>query len=328
MITFLSSPKGFNGIARENQIAAIQSWQRVHPDAEVILYGEAPGTAGISRSLGVTHVGSIASSPTGIPLFDAIVDYATVHARFDVQVYLNGDILLTDHILKAVQTASFPRYLMIGQRIDLSEHATGLIHAGTGDATLEIAARDERTTLHPPTGIDYFVFTRGLWTGLQSLVIGRAGYDSALVAFCLRRGIPVIDATYMIPALHQFHDYGHVAGAEKEVFLGADARNNRRIHDVEHSPPTITDATWRIIGGRMVRNRSRGDVLRQFESFLRYRKNLRTVSYGVRAVWRALTALGLYRPAQIQLSEIMRPPRTSESPGGELHRESLRGIAR
>lgn len=293
----------------------------------MILYGEAPGAADISRSLGVRHVGSIASSPAGIPLFDSIVDHAAVHARFEVQVYLNCDILLTDHFLRVLQRVPFPKYLMIGQRIDLSEDATRLIHAGTGEAALEIAARDERTTLHPPTGIDYFVFTRGLWTGLQSLVIGRAGYDSALVAFCLRRGMPVIDATYVIPALHQFHDYGHVAGAEKEVFLGADARNNRRIHDVEHSSPTIADSTWRIIGGRIVKNRSRGDKLRQFESFLRYRKNLRTVSYGVRAVWRALTALGLSRPAQIQLSELMWAPRPSEWATGGSRRDTLRGTA-
>lgn len=328
MITFLSSPKAFDGIARDNQIAAIQSWRRVHPSAEVILYGDAAGAAEASTALGAMHVSSIASSALGIPLFNAIADHAAMHARFDTQIYVNCDILLTNHVLQAIHALSFPRYLIIGQRIDLSEHATELIQAGTAESALDVAAHDKGTTLHPPSGIDYFVFTRGLWDGLRSLVIGRAGYDSALIAFCLRREIPVVDATYVIPALHQFHDYGHVSGAEKEVFFGTDARNNRRIHDVEHSAPLISDATWRIIGDRVERSRSRGDVLRRFETFLRYRRNLPRLSYGVRAVWRAVTALGVYSPRQIQLSAILRPMLATKSPRDETLSSADREITR
>ncbi len=307
MLTFLASPKGFSGIARENQLTAIKSWTRVHPDTEVILYGDAPGTAEASALLGVRHVPSVASSASGIPLFGAIADHAATHARHDVQVYLNCDIILTAHILHAVAAAPVPHFLIIGQRIDLTPAATAVIHADAERAPLEVAAADVGTSLHPPTGIDYFVFTRGLWNGLKAVVIGRAGYDSALLAFCLRNRIPVVDATLMIPALHQFHDYGHVAGAETEVFLGADARDNRQIHDVAHSPPNIVDATLRMVDGRMVSNRSRGDFLRQAESALRYRMNLRFMSYAVRAVWRGLTALGVYHPSQLHLSEVIQP---------------------
>jgi hypothetical protein len=152
--------------------------------------------------------------------------------------------------------------------------------------------------------MDYFIFPRGLWRGIPSLSIGRAGYDSALLSYCLRRNIPVIDATYVVPALHQYHDYRHVLGAEAEVMSGMDAKNNKRLHGVAHSPPNIADASWRIVHGTLVRNRSRGDWLRYYENFLRYRKGWTVLSYAVRAVWRVATALGLYRPHVLELSDV------------------------
>jgi hypothetical protein len=153
--------------------------------------------------------------------------------------------------------------------------------------------------------MDYFIFTRGLWEGMKPLVIGRAGYDSALISFCLKRNIPVIDATTMIPAIHQHHDYCHVKGKEKEVMSGVDAKNNQRMHEVRHSAPNVIDATLQIHNGQLIRNNSRGDCLRHFESFLRYEKNLLFPSYVIRAIWRVLTEAGVYKPHQIELSEVI-----------------------
>lgn len=305
MISFLSSPKAFSGRAYQNQLNAIQSWLAVHPDAEVILYGDSPGCKEACARFGLLHVDTIESSASGVPHFGAIAQHARQHARHDVQVYLNCDILLGHQILDAVRAVTLPEFLMIGQRIDLWDTAEVSITADRWSADLEGLVKDPRARLHPTSGMDYFVFTRGMWERTPPLVIGRAGYDSALVAICLRRGIPVIDATYVIPALHQYHDYGHVKGKEAEIMAGDDARQNKRLHGIAHSAPTIGDATWQIIGGTLAINRSRGDCLRQVETFLRYRLRLVAPSYVVRAVWRALTAMGVYRPAQVELSDVI-----------------------
>jgi hypothetical protein len=313
MITILSSPKAFAGIARHNQLTAIKSWKRIHPDVEIFLYGDAAGTADCASQLGVIHVPSIESSESGVPLFGSIIEDAEGRGRFRVLMYLNCDVILTPHVLDAVRCAEFPEYLMIGQRIDLSERVTTRLHNDLGDDPVAVAADDKETTLHAASGIDYFIFTRGLWTGLKSVVIGRGGYDSALVSFCLKRGIPVIDTTFMIPALHQFHDYGHVKGAVGEVFWGEDAQKNRRLHGLQHSPPNVADATWKMIDGRLRPNNSRGDVLRALESSLRYRWNVKLLSYGVRAIWRLLVALRLYRVPRVDLAEAIRASRSRDA---------------
>lgn len=306
MITFLSSPKGFRGVAEANQRNAIQSWLTMHPDAEVILYGDAPGAAEAAADLGATHVPSVATSESGVPLFGAIVEDAKRRGRYDVQVYLNCDILLTGHLADAIVRVPFDRFLLIGQRIDLWDSASIVVERSGWAARAASLANDARASLHAPSGIDYFAFRRGMWDGLGPLVVGRAGYDSALLAFCLRRDIPVIDATLDVPALHQFHDYSHVAGAHTEVFRGREAAANMRLHGVEHSPPNIGDATWRMAGGRLMPGRARGDVLRRLETHLRFRRGLVRPSYAVRAIWRGMTMARLYRPPRLELTTVLR----------------------
>lgn len=305
MITFLSSPKAFSGNLYKNQLNAIQSWINVHPNSEVILYGNSPGCKEVCAMLGITHVDQIECSPSGVPYFDAIVGHAQKYALYDIQVYLNCDILLTEAILDAIRMVHFPRFLMLGQRIDLGVKANITFQKDNWHLYIESLIRNGDAKLHAPSGMDYFIFPRGLWEGIKPLVIGRTGYDSALVAFCLRQSIPVIDATYAIPAVHQHHDYNHLGGRAKEVTLGSDARNNSRFHKVEHSPPSVIDATWQIYNGQLIRNNTRGDYLRHFESFLRYKKNSIYLSYVIRAIWRLLTGLKVNKVNKIELSEVM-----------------------
>lgn len=305
MITFLSSPKSFSGISYKNQINAIQSWLHVDPNVEVILYGDSPGCKDVCERLGIKHIENIECSPSGVPYFNAIVDHAQKHALYDIQVYLNCDILLTQDILDAIKMANFPKFLMLGQRIDLGDKVTISFQKDNWRLYIETLIRNGDAKLHEPTGMDYFIFTRGLWEGIKPLVIGRAGYDSALISFCLRRNIPVIDGTYVILAIHQHHDYCHVTGKEKEVMSGVDAKNNQRMHEVAHSAPNVIDATWQIYNGQLIRNRSRGDYLRHFESFLRYKKNIIFLSYVIRAIWRVLTGVRVYKLNHMELSEVI-----------------------
>ena len=303
MITFLSSPKPFTGAARDNQLNAVRSWLKACPGAEVILYGASEGCAEACAALGVKHAPGIACSPSGVPYFDAIARHAQEHARCDTQIYLNCDILIGPGIADALKAVGFPKFLILGQRIDLPPGAK----LSSGDDLLASlrALAPTGAALHSVTGMDYFIFPRGLWEGLKPLVIGRALYDSALIGFCLRRGIPVIDATCTIMALHQHHDYSHLKDGEKEVAAGPDAKNNVLVHGVAHSPPNVGDAGWRLIDGRLLKSDFRGDLLRRFEIYLRYRRNMLLASYLVRAVWRALNGLGLYGPRRLELSDVI-----------------------
>lgn len=100
--------------------------------------------------------------------------------------------------------------------------------------------------LHRPSGMDYFFFKPGMFKDLPRTIMGRGYCDSALVAYCLRRGIPVVDATAAIGAFHQWHDYGHCRGGKVSVMSGEEAQSNKRENGLGDWPPNIADADWML----------------------------------------------------------------------------------
>ncbi|MEI6056625.1 MAG: hypothetical protein WCR55_11275 [Lentisphaerota bacterium] len=303
MITFLSSTKAFIGQTAVQQMTAIRSWQALHPDIEIILYGNSPGTDTACQELRIRHVPNIESTEQGIPYFGAIANHADKHARYDVQVYLNCDILLTPHILKAVEGITFSHFLMIGQRIDLSEGVD--VDVSNPDIITELDELEKagRITLHPPAGSDYFVFRRGMWSSLPLIVIGRGGYDNALIAYCLQRRIPIIDATLSVLALHQFHDYAHAAGGVKEVFEGGDSMQNLSFVPM-NAIPVLEDANYLLLNNNLSPNKCRKDLLRF--NFIKYRyNNVLLIPDVFRILWLIQIKLGLRHQWEPTLEEVI-----------------------
>jgi len=274
MITFLTSPKPFKGTVGHNQAEAIASWQAIDPETEVIVYGDVPGAQSICQRLGASHVPAIASSPSGVPYFNAIVDHASEHGRHDTQIYLNCDIILSSAIASAIGRIEFPSYLLIGQRIDLAENTYVDPQAPHFLDQLATLAETGAATLHSPGAMDYFAFRKGMWAGLKPLVIGRTGYDAGLVAHCLLNRIPVIDATLAVPALHLYHDYAHVQGGHGEISFGVEARQNRAQYGIEHDAPNSSDAGWMLTTHELRRIPCRGDRLRALQVRIRFTRRI------------------------------------------------------
>jgi hypothetical protein len=305
MISYLASPKPFVGRIGQIQIRAIRSWLATHAEAEVILYGGRAGDFEEAIRLGAKHEPSVTVSRTGAPHFDAIARNAEVSARWDRQVYLNCDILLPPDFSHRITPVTLPRYLIVGQRIDLTEAAEFDMADSDWKQALQTHAAGGLADLHTPTGVDYFVFPRGLWGRLAPLIVGRGGYDGALIAFALRHKVPLIDATWTIPAIHQYHDYCHVAGGLHEAHRGAEALHNYRLHDVMHSTPDISDAEYQLRHGQVIEECCRGDWLRAWELRVRFHWRIKYASYPLRALWRIRQSCGYRSAAPITLNELL-----------------------
>ena len=153
-----------------------------------------------------------------------------------ILMYANGDLIFGDDARGRIGNIDIAGdFLLTGQRIDILE--------------------DGAKQLHRPSGMDYFVFRRGMFHDLPKVWMGRGYCDSALVAYCLRRGIPVIDASFALRVEHQFHDYGHIAGGRNVAYLGAEALENRRNNSLVDFGPNCLDATHMLLpDGRVVPN--------------------------------------------------------------------------
>lgn len=312
MITFLASPKPFNGIAKEHQYRAIRSWQGAGQDVEVILYGDSAGIDKAGGDLGVQVVKQIACAPSGVPYFGAIAGHAAEHGKHDLQVYLNCDILLSG-ILPAMRRIGFPQFLLIGQRIDLGEGLFVDVAQEGWMRQLTQWAAAGKAKLHGPTGIDYFGFRRGMWQGLPTVVIGRGGYDGALLAHCIRNRIRIVDATFAVTALHQFHDYEHIRGGLTAVIRGSDARHNISQAGGPRSSTLVSDAGYTLKNSLAAPLPRRGDPLRRLELKLRYELGWPNTALALRLIWRGLHVLGITRVPRLSLAEVFRAEAKSDN---------------
>jgi len=296
MITFLASPKPFTGLACTHQYQAIRSWLSLHAQVEVILYGDGEGSEIAARELGVCRIPDIETNEYGTPLFNNIVAHAAEYARHDLQVYLNCDILLTPEFFIALRQITHLQFLMVGSRLNLPTGYDINIFAPHWRNELLELARQQVLVLQYPVGSDYFAFRRGMWEGLPPVAIGRAGYDNALLAFCLSRDIPIIDATLSALALHREHEYGHVSGGIDQVWKGIEAQRNRAAVGAKYALPTLEDAQWLLYRNCLLPNDARGNPWRAWESRLRYQQRWFYPSLAVRALRRLLTKIGCIHP--------------------------------
>ncbi|MBU0581299.1 MAG: hypothetical protein KKA19_08995, partial [Candidatus Margulisbacteria bacterium] len=90
------------------------------------------------------------------------------------------------------------------------------------------AELSKRGRLHGPSGIDYFIFPRGL-IKLPPFAVGRPGWDSWLLYKMKISGVPIIDATESITIIHQNHDYSHSKFGEKKRVAGPEFQQNIKI---------------------------------------------------------------------------------------------------
>jgi hypothetical protein len=292
MVTLFSIPKPFRGDIAIIQRNAIQSWARLRPACEIVLCADDFGTKQAAQDFGVKYIPDIARNDFGTPLINSVFERVEKTAGNSLLCYVNADIILLGSFLPAVQSISFQEFLMVGQRwdLDVSEQIRYEVEDWEDDLEKLVA---ESGLLHPPTGIDYFVFPRGVRWSLPPFAVGRPGWDNWFIYRARKLGVPVVDATNVATVIHQNHDYAHIRQATNNAWEGPEAEENRRLVGGWQYYFTIRDATHCLAADRSI---STGGGLRLTRNFatlpvsaLKARKKLGYVGgAGVRALKRWL----------------------------------------
>lgn|SRR5574341_524568 len=254
MLTLFAVPKPFVGATAVIQRNAIESWTRLYPDCEVILCGDDDGVEEAAAKFRTRHIPDVTRNEFGTPLLDSVFEKVEHEAAYPFLCYVNADIILLKDFLVALQSISFREFLMVGQRwdIDLSEP----IDFGTDGWENRLRQRVAETgSLHPPTGIDYFVFPQGAMGRLLPFAVGRPGWDNWFIYRARSLGIPVVDATKVTTVVHQNHDYAHVKHARDGTAEGPEGERNRKLVGGWQNVFYIRDATHLLVPDRL----SRGD---------------------------------------------------------------------
>jgi len=267
-LTIFAIPRAFQGHIGVIQRNAIASWTHLNPRPEILLFGTDPGTAEMAVEHGVRHVPEVERNQWGTPLVSDLFGKAQALAENRTLCYVNADILLFDDFVPAVTrvAAWSNRFLMVGRRTDVKITAAIAFHDGGWRERLrrQVEAEGE---LQIARSIDYFVFSRGLYPAMPPLAIGRFHWDNWLLWKARSLHAAVVDASSMVLAVHQNHDYSHAPYGPGKLDMMASEESilNARL-TCEQNPAdydegffwryayTIDDATWKLTHDGIRRN--------------------------------------------------------------------------
>lgn len=256
MLTFFTTPKPFRGHIGTIQNNALESWKRIDPRVEVILFGDEEGASEVARRLRIRHVPEVKRNEHGTKYLSSILDCAQDFALHDCLCYVNCDIILLSDFRFALERVLSlgGRFLMAGQRWD-ADIIAPVDFSGPQWETVIRRAATEANRQRPPQWIDYFAFSRGLYyKNAPPFVIGRPGWDNWLVWHARHSGARVVDATAVVRAVHQNHDYSYHPDGEAGVWQGEEAQRNYALLESGRCFATMEDATHRLFPDGLQRN--------------------------------------------------------------------------
>jgi hypothetical protein len=256
MLTLFTTAKPFLDHIKVIQLNALRSWQQLHPEVEILLFGDEACAADVCNELSIRHIPEVRKNSHGTKYLSSMYDQAQELARHEILCHVNCDILLLDDFYQAFETVSHgtSRFLMAGHRWDVDIRKP-----------LDFSAADWRNRVRdlaqvagrqrPAQWIDYFVFPRGLfYKKIPEFVIGRPGWDNWLLWYARASGARVVDASSIVCAVHQNHDYSYHPEGEKGVWEGEEAQQNYRLLEGHRKFGTLENATHVLLGNGLHRN--------------------------------------------------------------------------
>jgi hypothetical protein len=247
MLSIFATAKPFRGHSGIIQRNAIQSWKALHPDIEIILFGDDEGAAGVAKEFGLRHEPHVECNEHGTKRLDYLFARAQAIARHDILCYINCDIILMQDFCRAVQRVSSAHreFLMVGRRWDTNITEPLAFERPGWEAELRaLAMRQGRQ--RTAEWIDYFAFSRGLYPPDMPPFVLRVFWDNWLVWKAMDSQKPVIDASSVVLAVHQNHDYNYHPKGKQGVWNGEEAGKNGQLAGGWRHLRTIADAPVRL----------------------------------------------------------------------------------
>jgi hypothetical protein len=264
VLTVFTTAKPFRGHIGIIQRNALQSWKALHPAVEIILFGADEGAADVAQELGLHHELHVERNEHGTKRLDYLFARAQAIARHEVLCYINCDIILMQDFWRAVGRVrgAHREFLMVGRRWDTEINEP--LHFFLEDRRLQDCQSGdwrsrERQAPHweaevrrlvlqngrkrTAEWIDYFAFSRGLYGSEIPPFVLRDFWDNWLVWKALDSGKPVIDASRVVMAVHQNHDYSYHPQGKAGVSNGQEAGRNAELAGGWRHLRTIADAT-------------------------------------------------------------------------------------
>lgn len=244
-LTLFTTAKPFSGHAGAIQRLALKSWAALSPRPEIILFGDEDGAKEFAGEIGARHIPFMRRNEYGTPLVNDLITRAQDESTTGVLAYVNADMLLFDDFAEAARRIAeqFPAALGVGQRWEIPAPEPDVLADSGWRENLRRHARTEGF-FEGCFSADYFIFTPGVWPSIPPFALGRLYWDNWLIGDARERGVPVVDASDAVLAIHQSHDYGHANGGRLGVWHGHSTKRNKALFGRDHLESTMALADW------------------------------------------------------------------------------------
>jgi len=196
--------------------------------------------------LDLRHIPDVATNEFGTPLLDDLFHKAEAAARYPTLAYVNADIILLSDFLRSVEIVQkdLPKSLLVSKRINLDVPEPLSFSPGWEEAMKDRAVTTGADEHY--SGIDIFLFPKGMYKEIPDFAIGRLWFDHRLIKAVRLQRLPVVDASLVSPLLHQRHDYSHVPGDADQVWRGQETARNFELYGGVKHAYTLLDATHEL----------------------------------------------------------------------------------
>jgi hypothetical protein len=295
VLTIFATPKRFDGHTGIIQRNAIASWAALRPRPEIVLFGDDSGTAEICRDLGLIHIPELARTQYGAPLLSDLFEKAQRLASNSLLSYVNADIILMSDFIRALGLArsASDKFLMVARVWRVGINDSWDFCEPDIERELRRYVVEHGQQGPPPGNSDFFAFSRGLWSNIPQLGIGRGWWDPWLVYEARRLGATVVDASPIVMAVHQNHDQSTYPHGLKR--WRQEINHNFELVGKEAATFCLYDATHVLDGSGLRRVRGLRYLSRYIDTLPVIRPALalplripKTAIAGVRAVLRSI----------------------------------------
>jgi hypothetical protein len=255
MLTLFTTAKPFKGHSGIIQRNALKSWKLLDPEVEVILFGDDEGAARVCSELDLVHHPHVEQHASGRNRLDYMFQRASQMARHEYLCYCNCDIVLLDDFRRAFERAKAwkKQFLFVSQRWDVEIMEP--IDFGDGqwpDKLRQLA--DTKGVQQNEFSVDLFLFRKGQYLDMPSLVVGHCYWDLWMIWKALRSGIPVLDGTPVVMPIHQNHGYNPAFGRVKGTTDDTLSRHNLELIGGLKRIRHIKSSTHRLRSSGVYRN--------------------------------------------------------------------------
>jgi len=235
MLTFLSTPKPFTGpFGEKNLLAfrnAVGSWRRLESIPQILMFG---GDPEIIKAEGCKWLTGFPTSPENRPLFNSFVRIGEELGEFDLMMYVTDHLILTQDFIPAVRRAfeRFDQAVVTGRRWDVKI-----------DKPIPFEHPDWRNIIRQhtlkeggcgSTGTkDYIIWKKPFPVKIPPFILGFPWYDTWMVVAAQRAGIPVVNASKAIFAIHADHTFPFQGGIKGREITPGTAHNRKLAEGME-----------------------------------------------------------------------------------------------